>query len=181
MQLQVLKILYLLFTTKGTSEYFYTNDLCVLVDVFLRELVDLDEESDSVCISTIAYTLFVTMGLRTASTCLPTRPSPFAHENATSFLAVQATANSTSSRISHSGHVHSRHQSYHEASRRAMPERRMVCAIQECQTRTAGRFAGVQSVLRQHHLVHPCTGQLPRFHRAIDDDSHPSRAIDVHQ
>jgi hypothetical protein len=58
MQLQVLKILYLLFTTKGTSEYFYTNDLCVLVDVFLRELVDLDEESDSVCISTITYTLF---------------------------------------------------------------------------------------------------------------------------
>ena len=50
MQLLVLKILFLLFTTKGTSEYFYTNDLCVLVDVFLRELVDLDEESDSVSI-----------------------------------------------------------------------------------------------------------------------------------
>ncbi|EGO01185.1 hypothetical protein SERLA73DRAFT_105792 [Serpula lacrymans var. lacrymans S7.3] len=47
MQLLVLKLLYLLFTTKGTSEYFYTNDLCVLVDVFLRELVDLDEESES--------------------------------------------------------------------------------------------------------------------------------------
>lgn len=47
MQLLLLKILYVLFTTKGTSEYFYTNDLCVLVDVFLRELVDLDEESDS--------------------------------------------------------------------------------------------------------------------------------------
>jgi hypothetical protein len=53
MQLLVLKLLYLLFTTKGTSEYFYTNDLCVLVDVFLRELVDLDEESESVCILTI--------------------------------------------------------------------------------------------------------------------------------
>ena len=48
MQLLILKILYLLFTTKGSSEYFYTNDLCVLVDVFLRELVDLDEESESV-------------------------------------------------------------------------------------------------------------------------------------
>ncbi|KAF9451097.1 hypothetical protein P691DRAFT_808759 [Macrolepiota fuliginosa MF-IS2] len=47
MQLLILKILYLIFTTKGTSEYFYTNDLCVLVDVFLRELVDLDEESES--------------------------------------------------------------------------------------------------------------------------------------
>jgi hypothetical protein len=48
MQLLVLKILYLLFTNKNTSEYFYTNDLCVLVDVFLRELVDLDEDSESV-------------------------------------------------------------------------------------------------------------------------------------
>ncbi|KII91657.1 hypothetical protein PLICRDRAFT_136034 [Plicaturopsis crispa FD-325 SS-3] len=47
MQLLVLKILYLLFTTKGAAEYFYTNDLCVLVDVFLRELVDLDEDSES--------------------------------------------------------------------------------------------------------------------------------------
>lgn len=48
MQLLVLKILYILFTTKGTSEYFYTNDLCVLVDVFLREVMDLDEDSESV-------------------------------------------------------------------------------------------------------------------------------------
>jgi hypothetical protein len=48
MQVLVLKLLYLLFTTPGTSEFFYTNDLCVLVDVFLRELVDLDETSESV-------------------------------------------------------------------------------------------------------------------------------------
>ncbi|KAF9045732.1 hypothetical protein BDZ89DRAFT_1007969 [Hymenopellis radicata] len=47
MQLLVLKLIYLLFTTKGTSEYFYTNDLCVLVDVFLREVVDLDDDSES--------------------------------------------------------------------------------------------------------------------------------------
>ncbi|KAH9986274.1 hypothetical protein BJV77DRAFT_951196 [Russula vinacea] len=47
MQLLVLKVLYILFNTKGLSEYFYTNDLCVLVDVFLREIVDLDEESES--------------------------------------------------------------------------------------------------------------------------------------
>lgn len=44
--LLILKILYLLFTTPCTSEYFYTNDLCVLVDVFLRELTDLPEESE---------------------------------------------------------------------------------------------------------------------------------------
>ncbi|KPV71710.1 uncharacterized protein RHOBADRAFT_56533 [Rhodotorula graminis WP1] len=44
--LLILKILYLLFTTSGTQEYFYTNDLCVLVDVFIRELYNLDEESE---------------------------------------------------------------------------------------------------------------------------------------
>jgi hypothetical protein len=48
MQVLVLKLLYLLFTTPGASEFFYTNDLCVLVDVFMRELVDLDESSESV-------------------------------------------------------------------------------------------------------------------------------------
>ncbi|KAF8625064.1 hypothetical protein AX15_005546 [Amanita polypyramis BW_CC] len=47
MQHLILKILYMLFTTVGTSEYFYTNDLHVLVDVFLRDLVDLDEENES--------------------------------------------------------------------------------------------------------------------------------------
>jgi hypothetical protein len=50
MQVLVLKLLYLLFTTPGASEFFYTNDLCVLVDVFLRELVDLDEASESVSV-----------------------------------------------------------------------------------------------------------------------------------
>ncbi|SCV73775.1 BQ2448_6205 [Microbotryum intermedium] len=44
--LLILKLLYLLFTTAGMQEYFYTNDLCVLVDVFIRELCDLDEESE---------------------------------------------------------------------------------------------------------------------------------------
>nr|GAT58111.1 predicted protein [Mycena chlorophos] len=47
MQLLVLKLVYLLFTNKGTSDFFYTNDLCVLVDVFLRELADLGDESES--------------------------------------------------------------------------------------------------------------------------------------
>ena len=48
MQLLILKLLYLLFTTPGTEEYFYTNDLRVLVDVFVRELLDLPDESESV-------------------------------------------------------------------------------------------------------------------------------------
>jgi hypothetical protein len=43
MQLLVLKISYLLFMTEGMSEYFYTNNLCVLADVFLHELTDLDD------------------------------------------------------------------------------------------------------------------------------------------
>ena len=57
MQLLILKLLYLLFSTNGTSEYFYTNDLCVLVDVFLRELVDLDEDSDSVSLPSLLISL----------------------------------------------------------------------------------------------------------------------------
>lgn len=41
MQLLILKLLYLLFTTPPTHEYFYTNDLRVLVDVIIRNLLDL--------------------------------------------------------------------------------------------------------------------------------------------
>ena len=41
LQLLILKVLYLLFTTRATYEYFYTNDLRVLVDVMLRNLLDL--------------------------------------------------------------------------------------------------------------------------------------------
>ncbi|KAL1301665.1 hypothetical protein AAFC00_005884 [Neodothiora populina] len=52
-QLLILKLLYLLFTTPPTYEYFYTNDLHVLVDVIIRNLLDLDpgpygdEETDT--------------------------------------------------------------------------------------------------------------------------------------
>jgi len=45
-QLLILKLLYLLFTTPSTFEYFYTNDLHVLVDVIIRNLLDLDPGSD---------------------------------------------------------------------------------------------------------------------------------------
>ena len=41
LQLLILKLLYLLFTTQATYEYFYTNDLRVLVDVMIRNLLDL--------------------------------------------------------------------------------------------------------------------------------------------
>ena len=45
MQLLTLKLLYLIFTTPPTYEYFYTNDLRVLVDILIRNLLDLPEES----------------------------------------------------------------------------------------------------------------------------------------
>ncbi|KAL7268790.1 pre-rRNA processing [Rhizina undulata] len=47
LQLLILKLLYLLFTTNATCEYFYSNDLRVLVDVIIRNLLDLPEEMKS--------------------------------------------------------------------------------------------------------------------------------------
>lgn len=45
LQLLILKVLYLLFGNASTAEYFYTNDLHVLVDVILRNLIDLPHDS----------------------------------------------------------------------------------------------------------------------------------------
>ncbi|KAF2258532.1 hypothetical protein CC78DRAFT_478393 [Lojkania enalia] len=45
LQLLILKALYLLFGSTTTAEYFYTNDLYVLVDVILRNLIDLPSDS----------------------------------------------------------------------------------------------------------------------------------------
>ncbi|QUC18792.1 uncharacterized protein UV8b_03033 [Ustilaginoidea virens] len=47
LQLLILKLLYLLFTTRATYEYFYTNDLKVLLDVIIRNLMDLPDEKIS--------------------------------------------------------------------------------------------------------------------------------------
>jgi SPIN90/Ldb17 len=41
LQLLILKLLYLVFGTPSTAEYFYTNDLHVLLEVILRNLLDL--------------------------------------------------------------------------------------------------------------------------------------------
>ncbi|KAF0511284.1 protein dip1 [Gigaspora margarita] len=46
-QMLILKLLYEVFTTPETTEYFYTNDLHVVIDVFIRELYDLPEESEA--------------------------------------------------------------------------------------------------------------------------------------
>ncbi|KAI5806233.1 hypothetical protein EDC01DRAFT_715525 [Geopyxis carbonaria] len=47
LQLLILKLLYLLFTTTATYEYFYSNDLRVLVDVIIRNLLDLPDETQA--------------------------------------------------------------------------------------------------------------------------------------
>jgi len=47
LQLLILKLLYLLFTTNSTCEYFYTNDLRVLLDVIIRNLLDLPSEMNT--------------------------------------------------------------------------------------------------------------------------------------
>jgi hypothetical protein len=46
LQVLILKLLYLLFGTKSTAEYFYTNDLHVLLDVIMRNLLDLPSDQD---------------------------------------------------------------------------------------------------------------------------------------
>lgn len=47
LQLMVLKLLYLIFTTPATYEYLYLNDLKVIVDVFIRELYNLPVEEEN--------------------------------------------------------------------------------------------------------------------------------------
>ncbi|TQS34751.1 hypothetical protein Golomagni_04855, partial [Golovinomyces magnicellulatus] len=47
LQLLILKLFYLLFTTPATYEYFYTNDLRVILDVIIRNLYDLPSELNS--------------------------------------------------------------------------------------------------------------------------------------
>lgn len=43
-----MQVLYVLFTSAGTADFLYLNDACVLVDIIMRELVDLPEESEGV-------------------------------------------------------------------------------------------------------------------------------------
>jgi hypothetical protein len=57
-QMLILKLLYLIFTTEELFEFFYTNDLCVLVDIVLRELCDLGDENDAEAVSDILSCIF---------------------------------------------------------------------------------------------------------------------------
>src|SRR5579862_5312017 len=80
LQLLILKLLYLIFTTPQTYEYFYSNDLRVLVDVFIRELCDLPDDAESVSpVPTLSDT---------ATTYIPSRSS-------SSIISHSATASAT--------------------------------------------------------------------------------------
>ena len=66
LQLLILKLLYLLFTTPPTREYFYTNDLHVLVDVAIRNLLDLPDSAQALrhTYLRVLYPLLVNTQLR---------------------------------------------------------------------------------------------------------------------
>lgn len=98
-KLLILKMLYLIFSTNGTSEYFYTNDLCVLMDVFLRELVDLDEESESVCSSRHIVILDIFLTPCTATAYVSPRASSFVDEDSTPGYTLQTTTDLSYTRI----------------------------------------------------------------------------------
>lgn len=89
MQLLILKILYLLFTTPGTQEYFYTNDLRVLLDVFIRELVDLPDEAETVGLrSCEVYEMLISV-----TTYLSTSPVSTTQSYAAQERPLQTTSN----------------------------------------------------------------------------------------
>ena len=107
MQLLILKILYLLFTTKGTSEYFYTNDLCVLVDVFLRELVDLDDDSESVSISNPCALVVSHSGA--APPHISSRPTPSTDQDPATRGSLQTNSDRLHTRIPYEPRPDQRH------------------------------------------------------------------------
>lgn len=90
MQILVLKLLYLLFTTRETAHYFYLNDLKVLVDVFIRELSDLPEESESVSAEEeTSNTMFILLIPNfTAPKHLPASAASSSHQHAAPHLSV---------------------------------------------------------------------------------------------
>jgi hypothetical protein len=128
MQLLILKILFLLFTTKGTSEYFYTNDLCVLVDVFLREILDLDEERESVRNICPLPQTFNRCSLCTVTTYLSPRSPSTPHSHTAPNNTIQASTNPSHTRIPHYEICVSRSQPDHQAPCRTLSDWRMVRA-----------------------------------------------------
>lgn len=131
MQLLVLKILYLLFTTHGTSEYFYTNDLCVLVDVFLRELIDIDEESESVGSLKHCTSISSPLMYHIASAYLPSSFTSSPHPDTTEGCSVQTPADRPRIGVVYWACQNQGRQPDDQASGRTMSEWRMVCSISD--------------------------------------------------
>ena len=70
LQLLILKLFYLLFTTTSTYEYFYTNDLHVLVDILIRNLLDLPPDNALASLPTTTPSLGSAASTSTTTTSL---------------------------------------------------------------------------------------------------------------
>lgn len=133
--LLILKVLYLLFTTSGTQEFFYTNDLCVLVDVFIRELHDLGEESEGVSDdgreSILLEALLILLFHRLTAQAHLSTSAPSPHDQySTTTSPLQATTTSQDSRNSHSTIPIPRSRRDNTKISRKEPERELVCWIE---------------------------------------------------
>jgi hypothetical protein len=117
MQLLILKILYLLFTTPGTQEYFYTNDLRVLLDVFIRELVDLPDEAETVGLSVVVE-IKADMA---ATPYLPQSSVSTAQPHAAKERSLQTPSDQIDPQIIHLAWSYQGCGSYHYSTGRAMP------------------------------------------------------------
>lgn len=133
--LLILKVLYLLFTTSGTQEFFYTNDLCVLVDVFIRELHDLGEESEGVRddkreSASHEALLIERLYSLTAQAYLPASPSSSDDQHSASPSSLQTTATSQDSRNSRQTITVPRSRRDNTEIGRAELERELVCWVE---------------------------------------------------
>jgi hypothetical protein len=75
-QLIILKLLYLIFSSRSTAEYFYTNDLHVLLDVILRNLLDLPADNDDNDDKSHGTTSTTTNGSSAPSPTVSTKQNP---------------------------------------------------------------------------------------------------------
>lgn len=91
-KLLILKLLYGIFTRPSLYEFFYTNDLYVLVDIMLREVCDLGEEREaeavSVCMCVLHIGLLIYISHVAPRRLLASAP-PIAHQYTTKTYTIQ--------------------------------------------------------------------------------------------
>ncbi len=80
LQLLILKLLYLLFTTPFTYEYLYTNDLYVLIDILIRNLLDLPADASHPSAAPLRHTYLRVLHPLLANTQLRNPPHYKAEE-----------------------------------------------------------------------------------------------------